>query len=65
MALIAMVRAVKRELGGGASSSSSRRVEDDGEKGRRVLRSRYLAVKSKINGIFFFSFLFLGGKREI
>ncbi|PON81020.1 Nse4/EID family [Trema orientale] len=51
-----MVRAVKRELGG---ATSSRRVENDesqsqsqshaAEKDRRILRSRYLAVKSKIS----------------
>ncbi|PON52210.1 Nse4/EID family [Parasponia andersonii] len=53
-----MVRAVKRELGG---ASSSGRVENDesqsqsqsqshaAEKDRRILRSRYLAVKSKIS----------------
>lgn len=45
-----MVRTVKRES---SNTGGSRRVEEPkdfhGEKGRRVLRSRYLAVKSKIS----------------
>lgn len=45
-----MVRTVRREA---SSASCSRRVEEPkdfhGEKDRRVLRSRYLAVKSKIS----------------
>ena len=62
---------MKRELGSSNSSGApSERVEeaceasssDSGPRGvadRRVLRSRYLAVKSRIGGIFRFVYIYL------
>lgn len=53
---LAMVRPVKRELGNGCSGRRVAEPSDaHGDRDRRILRSRYLAVKSKISGNFFFS----------
>lgn len=50
---VVMVRPVKREVGSTSSSSIAEASGSHGQTDRRVLRSRYLAVKTLINGVFF------------
>lgn len=45
-------RAVKREVGSTSCSGRAEPGQSDDQTNRRVLRSRYLAVKTIINGMF-------------